>query len=69
MLEHPAEPPAEPGPLRRQPAAGPSLHQTFLVLFSFSDLIFQRLGPVHLRCREEPRVHARVHLLQDCVVD
>ena len=36
---------------------GPACIKSFSFHF-LSDLIFQRLGPVHLRCREEPRMHA-----------
>lgn len=57
MLEPLTEPPPEPGPLRRQPAAGPTCVKSFSFHF-LSDLIFQRLGLVHLRCREEPGTHA-----------
>lgn len=54
-LEHLAGPHAEPGPLRRQTEAQLACIKSFLFHF-LSDLIFQRLGPVHLHCGEASRV-------------
>lgn len=54
-LEHLAGPHAEPGPLRRQTEARQACIKSFLFHF-LSDLIFQRLGPVHLHCGEASRV-------------
>lgn len=46
---------AELGPLRRQTEARQACIKSFLFHF-LSDLIFQRLGPVHLHCGEASRV-------------
>lgn len=50
-----AGPHAEPRPLRRQTEARQACIKSFLFHF-LSDLIFQRLGPVHLHCGEASRV-------------
>lgn len=60
MLEHLAGPHAEPGPLKRQTEARQACIKSFLFHF-LSDLIFQRLGPVHLHCGEKPQECACFH--------
>lgn len=54
MLAHLAGPHAESGPLRRQTEVRRACIKSFLFHF-LSDLIFQRLGPVHLHCGEASR--------------